>query len=657
MTQPRALDVQIYAILFSNVMMRKHLLLLLTIIFCATSAFGQCLGEDCSIKGRNKAAKKKAVQMTGNKKLGKIRKIKRNGVAFDPFASSGKKGKGMGGFDPFEAEANKKKAAKKGRAFDPFTASNSGKKFKGNRGGYDPFEASSRKSSKSKSGGFDPFTASSRKSVKIKGGNNSWVSNTRSLSVETGGFAGWDGGRNSKIKNRRGKANDTWASNASRKGVSKGGGVWANSTSKHASPASGKKKKAGYLSSNNWDQVMMASAPSDASDATRSWDQFGGSRISGDISYSKPHQFKFSVLAGSILKTGSTTKQYLKAIDPSPAVLGGEFAIEWPTTGGKNYHHYFNIPTIGLAASYMYLGDNDDLGHVAAVYPYVNIPFVRSAPVDFYFIGGIGLAYVSDWDHSDWKDYQNGKDNFSNPLTGAPVNAFFKTGLGLAWRPVTKASDYRSDKQSHYTITAEAGLIHLCDAGFAQPDKGINVITGQIGLKYNPDDNEVVIRGKAEHLAHRFTIDISASGGARELTHLDDTKYAVANANLGLYFQAADVYRIGVGVDGFFDNSFSVNHIDCNHNKYSGKYDHKDFADQIRAGVCLSNEIVFGRVTTALDGGYYFVNPIDVDNEKFYFRLGLKYRFTRNWFALINMKTHGWAADCATLGLGYSIQL
>ena len=66
MTQPRALDVQIYAILFSNVMMRKHLLLLLTIIFCATSAFGQCLGEDCSIKGRNKAAKKKAVQMTGN---------------------------------------------------------------------------------------------------------------------------------------------------------------------------------------------------------------------------------------------------------------------------------------------------------------------------------------------------------------------------------------------------------------------------------------------------------------------------------------------------------------------------------------------------------------------------------------------------------------
>ncbi|MBP5741873.1 MAG: hypothetical protein J6W49_00315, partial [Paludibacteraceae bacterium] len=266
----------------------------MTIIFCATSAFGQCLGEDCSIKGRNKAAKKKAVQMTGNKKLGKIRKIKRNGVAFDPFASSGKKGKGMGGFDPFEAEANKKKAAKKGRAFDPFTASNNGKKFKGNKGGFDPFEASSRKSGKGKSGGFDPFASSSKKSVKIKGGNNSWVSNTRSLSVETGGFAGWDGGPKSKIKNRRGKANDTWASNASRKGVSKGGGVWANSTSRHASPATGKKKKAGYLSSNNWDQVMMASAPSDASDATRSWDQFGGSRISGDISYSKPHQFKFS---------------------------------------------------------------------------------------------------------------------------------------------------------------------------------------------------------------------------------------------------------------------------------------------------------------------------------------------------------------------------
>lgn len=596
--------------------------ILLALTFC-TYSYGQCLGEDCSIKGRNKAAKKKAVKMTGNRKNGKTHKLKRRGTAYDPFGGSGKKGKGMGGFDPFEADARRKKAAKKnGGGFDPFASNNGKRKFKGNKGGYDPFASQERHGVKNR-------------------GNNSWINGNRELSVESGGYAGWDGGKNVKIKNRRGKANDTWAMRTSKV--------------KYSTP-----KRAGVSKSSNWDLVMAAGqgAPDyTGDDVIRSWSNFEGNRISADITYNKPKQYKFSLIYGSILKTGSTTKDYINHVDPSLPVLGAEFALEWPTTGSKNYHHYFNIPTIGIAAQYLYLGDADALGHVAAVYPYVNIPFVRSAPLDFYFTAGIGLAYVSEWDRSDWTDYKKGNDKFTNPLNGAPVNAYMKAGLGIAWRPKTKATNDRNEKWTHYTLTAEGGIIHMTDASFSQPDKGINIVTAQIGIKYNPEDPEIVLRGKPESISNNWTIDIAASGGARELTHLDNTKYATANLDLSVYYQPANVYRIGLGVDGFFDNSFSVNHIDCDHNKYQkGTYD-RGIADQIRAGVALRNEIVFGRVSFALDGGIYFYDKIKQNGERFYFKTGLKYKFTKNWFALANMKTHGWKADFATIGLGYSIQL
>lgn len=601
----------------------RRLLFILTMLMLGTVTVGaQCLGEDCSIKGRNKANRAKAAKMTGNKKNGKIRKLKRRGTAFDPFSGGGSKRSNSGGFDPFEAESKRKKMAKKGKAFDPFAANTGRRKYKGNKGG------------------FDPFGNNKKSNIKHRRGraNDSWLAGSGNKSVVTGGFAGWDGGKKNKIKNRRGKANDSWIS-TKRASVSNGGGIWANSNSKRSN---GKKKKAGTLNT-NWDNVMQTGAPMDNGEAiTKSWDDFGGTRISRDITYNKPHQWKFSLLSGSLLKTGSTTKDYLNSVNPGRPVIGAEVAIEWPASGERNFHHYFNLPTAGLALGYMNLGDNDALGHVATLYPYVNIPMIRSEKVDFYFTAGAGIAYVSAYD----KTGRNDPDIIENPLNGTPVNGLLQAGLGLNIRP-----------SEHYTIALEGGIRHLTDGAFSQPSKGINIVGGQLALKYNPDEREVVLRGKAETLPKRFTIDIATAGGVKELTHRDDTKYGTANLDIAFNFQAASIYRIGIGVDGWFDNSFSVNHDDANHNKYDGRYDHTDFTDQLRGGVFLNNELVFGRVTTAIAGGIYFYNPIDIDTEKFYFKVGFKYHFARQWFALAQMKTHMWTPDMFQLGLGYSIQL
>ncbi|MBO7203131.1 MAG: hypothetical protein J6V30_06330 [Paludibacteraceae bacterium] len=630
----------------------KRFLLLLLSSFISFSISAQCLGEDCSIKGRNKAARKKAVKMTGNKKLGKIRKVKRQGTAFDPFAAGGSKKASSEGFDPFEAEANSKKRRNKNQGFDPFAKNDKRKGRKINNQGFDPFEAE--------------FASKGTRRSRGKA-NDSWAKNAgKSKSIISGGFSGWDGEAPKRIRNRRGKANDTWAMNQSH-GVRSGGGIWSDGqVNSRSGGGSNRVRRAGISANDNWDQVMSYNADQApdyerVDNTPKSYSDYEGTSVSSDITYNTPMQYKFSLLCGTLLNTGSTAKNYFSAADPRP-ILGAEFALEWPTTGSKNYHHYFNIPTIGLAFTYLNLGNEKQLGHTAAVYPYVNIPFVRSPYIDFYFSGGMGLAYVSNYDKSTPEN-----PTITNPLIGSPLNAILRGGIGLAIRPYAEPKNEKEERKAHYTITGELSWIHLNSCSFSQPSKGINALVGQIGFKYNPDDMENIVRQKAEKLPHYFSMDIFVAGGAKELTHLDDTKFGVGNINLAFYFQAANVYRIGLGIDGFFDNSFANKHIACPHFKYQGMYDNHDWRNQVKAGVCLSNEIVFGRITTALDGGWYFYHPINggwpteynknITEEQFYFRLGLKYRFTDRWFLIGAVKTHGWAIDSGVLGFGYSLLL
>jgi hypothetical protein len=152
------------------------------------------------------------------------------------------------------------------------------------------------------------------------------------------------------------------------------------------------------------------------------------------------------------------------------------------------------------------------------------------------------------------------------------------------------------------------------------------------------------------------------SAGVREMHRLDTRKYLVGNFNTTFYWQAANIYRLGLGVDGFYDGGFADRHVypaaEDGGRYIDIDYDTKDILDRVRAGVCLSNEIVMGRFTTALDGGIYIFDPIKAPDETlFYFRLALKYRFTNGLFGMLAVKTHKFTAEMLTLGIGYSFLL
>lgn len=700
--------------------MKKYLILFIASLI-SFNLSAQCLGEDCSIKGRNQARKQKSAKMTGKRSGngslysiggGKKTKRKRSGSSqgFDPFASSGGKSSNAGGFDPFADYDKKNKKGKKGGAgYDPFASNDKKGKYKGrtSAGGYDPFdEKGNKKRGKAGAGGYDPFADNSKSRNKSKKSGGTWTASDgkRKLKVDySSAYNDWDGsskrgsargrgrandswvaansGTSAKVgkgggiwadnsggsyKGGKGKANDSWSNGSGRAGVQSGGGLWLDG----GSPSKNKANKY-ENASNNWSNVDLASVTAApryerVDNTPKSYSDYENVGLTSDLIYDKPRQYKYNLIAGKIYQHEAEQKSYLTGASLRP-VLGAEFCVEWPTVGSKNWHHYFNVPTTGLGFTYLNLGNEALLGSALAIYPYVDIPLLSTDPVDFNLTAGFGASYVTKWNKQSLSNNDSIPVAEITPMFGSPINVYIKGGFNLVIRPFTNISNQRQDALSHYSFSLGAYMTHLSNGNFASPNNGLNMFTAELGMKYCPSVLTPVVRASGEPLPKYFTLDIMGSAFMREMNRFDTKQYLVGNINLGLYFQAANIYRIGLGVDGFYDDAFADTHTaypNAYANFFTTRMDPDKFEQRIRGGGCLSNEFVLGRVTAAIDGGYYFYDNIQPQYNydyqflnNTYFRFAMKYRFTNGLFGVVALKTHMLTAEYITFGLGYSILL
>ncbi len=699
----------------------KKVLLFILVISLGLSVDAQCLGEDCSIKGRNKARSSKSKKMTGKRSRrgsqysvsgGKRSKRKRgSSKGFDPFASSGKKGGGAGGYDPFsDYDKKNKRKNKKGSAYDPF-GKKSKSKYKGraSAGGYDPFDSKKGKRKGRGSGGYDPFEdkSNSRRRSKTKGGTWTARDGKKNLKVKyKSAYSNWDGS-SKRGKKRGGRANDSWLAGAGggskvkkgggiwnsrsskkrrglkggtdnwsqghgKKSVSSGGGLWYSAGQKGSGRAN--KYESGRGNNNNWDKQTTASTTAPPryeriDNTPKSYSDYENVSMSGDLIYDRPYQYKYSLIAGTIKQHTSEVEQYLSNTTLRP-ILGAEFGVEWPTVGSKNYHHYYNIPTVGLGFTYLNLGNEAKLGSAFAIYPYADMPLLRTDPVDINFTAGFGLAGVTKWNKQSPSNLIGTPESENMPMFSSPLNVYVKTGLNIAYRPFINITNQKLDNLSHYTYSLGVYYTHMSNGSFASPNHGLNMLTTELSMKYTPPVITPVVRKPGERLPRYLYVDIMGSAFIKEFDRMDTKKYLVGNVNIALYYQAANVYRIGIGVDGFYDESFTDNHAGHPYSDVYKDYLTTDrfspnvFEHRIRGGACLSNEFVFGRTTAVVDGGYYVYDNIKPDYnyeydflEKTYLRFAMKYRLTTNLFGVVAFKTHMLQAEYVTFGLGYSILL
>ena len=354
----------------------------------------------------------------------------------------------------------------------------------------------------------------------------------------------------------------------------------------------------------------------------------------------------------------------LKDIVNGP-VMGGEIAVEWQSTDG--WHRYFNYPYLGVGAIYLSLGNPDILGYALAVYPYINFPIIRAGRFSVNFKAGAGVSYVTKT-FADFRDSVfSGTLEFdsSNVAIGSHLNVYFAAGLNADVR----LSD-------NISLTAEYGWNHISNGMIKAPNSGINMLNAFIGLKYTPNyearRNEYLRYYYAPDIPRNISVEITASGGFRQLYYKDNKTFPIASITAAMYKPLSNFFRTGLGVDLFYDGVFKSGL------KYKRTYIASDnFLNKIRFGLSWQNELIMGRFTAGIHAGIYLYNPIknlepynaaiggtlnkgliypyNIEKEDgwFYTRVSGKYLLTKYIYASIGLKTHLQKAEFIEWGLGY----
>ncbi len=380
-------------------------------------------------------------------------------------------------------------------------------------------------------------------------------------------------------------------------------------------------------------------------------------------------------------------------------VLGGQFAVEFLPTGRWHCLQQWNNASIGVGVSYLNLGNDAKLGSAIAAYGYMNQPFYNGTHFRIGLRPSVGLAAVTKTYRNTlpegYRPYYQGDGGFkqANQSIGSILNAYLALELYMDF-PIAQG----------WEITMSGGWRHISNGSFMHPNAGYNMFGGELGLRYHPDTQGEyktpepdVPRKLYDGVDKPWAVEISATGGAKQNYYADNQNgqrfYGVASFKAAAYWVPVSIFRIGAGVDGFYDGYYSAVSRDfaaANPDApvtYFGKtyLAQSKIENCFRVGVSIQPEFIIGRLTAGIHVGFYVFDPIknlepydeakaaaeagtalnrgvfysydfskasNYEDGWCYMQFVLKYHVLDHMFVQLGLKTHGVRAEFIDAGLG-----
>lgn len=407
------------------------------------------------------------------------------------------------------------------------------------------------------------------------------------------------------------------------------------------------------------------------------------------IVFAQPNRFTFkaNIIDGAIIPTNKT----LQSIAPNPT-YGGELAIEFPAWNQYAWQQYLGEPTIGVGFVGLDLGDHKVLGQAFALYPYLLIDIVNRRYFELNWKVGAGLSFFNKTYNRVYNEFGN-DPNWSyygptcNNLIGSIVNVYLTTGANFNF-PITE----------QFSLHTDIGYMHMSNGSIIQPNGGINILYVSVGASYKFNNknftNNDIDKITFASLPYKWSVNITGSGGYRELYYADNRGYGVGSLHVGATYNICNWYALGGGVDAFYDGVFNQQggtrlegltaeqrQEQLKHTRF-GRYIilNENLSNKFRIGVSINNEFRIGRITAILDWGVYLYDPIrlayytdETYKHKYekrpifykyklskedgwnYLRLGVRCRIWDNIYIQTAVKTHLSKAEMVEWGIGYQI--
>ena len=379
-------------------------------------------------------------------------------------------------------------------------------------------------------------------------------------------------------------------------------------------------------------------------------------------------------------------------------VLGGSFAVEFLPTGRWHCLQQWNNASIGVGINYLNLGNDPKLGSAFAAYGYMNMPFYNGTHFRIGVRPAVGLAAVT-------KTYKNTlpdeypaysiaqKDGkyIANWSIGSILNAYLALDLFMDF-PI----------KDGWEITLSGGWHHISNGSVMHPNAGYNMFGGELGVRYAPNTayekpKPDVPRKLYDGVEKPWAIELSATGGVKQNYYKDNYPqmqfFGAASVKLAAYWIPISIFRIGAGVDAFYDGYYACVYKDYTAENpkapitYVGKTYLKtsNVTNCFRVGISLQPEFIIGKLTAGLHVGFYVFDPIknlepfkeakeadeagktlnrgvfysyDFTNASnyqdgwCYMQFVLKYHVLDHIFVQLGLKTHGVRAEFIDAGLG-----
>ncbi len=400
-----------------------------------------------------------------------------------------------------------------------------------------------------------------------------------------------------------------------------------------------------------------------------------------------PIRVSSSYMVGTMMR-GSLADDWLGKRPP----MGAEVAVEFLPTGKWGSLQEWNNASVGIAVDYINLTNNSALGSAIAPYFFMKIPIVRRPHFVLGVRPGVGLSFVTKTYYNTVAPELSGQPGtikypIANGAIGSYTNAYFAEALYMEF-PI----------RAGWSIFASYGWYHISNGSIKQPNSGYNMFNGMIGAVYQPKEETYTAPAtrvpKGLYEGKRWAVELSVSGGVRQAYLADKKYFGAGSISLGAYWRPLSIFRLGGGVDVFYDgyyrsvcDEFASANTSAPITYYAKTYLRESAMENCwRVGVSVQPEFVVGNLTvgfhvgvylydnvknlepyqTVADNGgkqlkrsvFYSYNIADAGVKQdgwLYTRIMLKYRCTKHLFVQVGMKAHVAKVEFIDAGVGISI--
>lgn len=308
----------------------------------------------------------------------------------------------------------------------------------------------------------------------------------------------------------------------------------------------------------------------------------------------------------------------------------------------------YGAPYHGVGVARYAFNNNRELGNPWAVYLLQGARLARlSSALSLFYEWNLGFSFG-------WQPY-NFHTNRHNTAIGSRGNAYIGMGLYLKWA-----------LSPRFDLAASGMFNHFSNGNSQPPNRGVNILTGGLELKYNFGHayhkqyrTETSFPEFPGHFEYEALFYMTQKGVALDTTGrpsmtnpYPDNKFTVAGIQFAPLYRISHKIRLGTVLDVHVNQSSGLTYT-YNYNNNTVEFEKAPFKDQLFMGLAGRVDYILPIFTLSGDIGYNLIHA-GANSNRFFQTIAVKMNITKGIFVNVGYRVSNFKnPNFLMLGVGY----